>query len=52
MRVRAVLDVMTAEALGADMIEIDSVEPRIASEEGKASVLGVSLFTSTSGYFK
>ena len=52
LRVRAVLDVMTAEALGADMIEIDSVEPRIASEEGKASVLGVSLFTSTSGYFK
>ena len=53
LRVRAVLDVMADEALGVDAIDIDnSAESRIASEEGTASALGVSLFTSTSGYFK
>lgn len=57
LRVRAVLDVSTEElgAGGADTIDIGigSAESRIASEtEGTASALGVSLFTSTSGYFK
>lgn len=53
LRVRAVLAVteeLVVGTCGTDT-DTDSAESRIASE-GTGSALGVSLFTSTSGYFK